>query len=61
MEPVQGEPWPIGRFSHAACCLNYDEDHPKLLVSGGVSDELEVLEDMWLLDVDSGKWTEVSI
>ena len=61
MERVQGEPWPLGRFGHAACCLNYGEAHPKLLVSGGVNQELEVMGDIWILDVDSGKWTQVKI
>ena len=59
MDRVQGEPWPLGRFSHAACCLNYGEANPKLLIFGGVNQELEVLGDMWILDVNTGKWTEV--
>ena len=61
VERAKGEPWPQGRFCHAACCLNYGEDHPQLLVFGGVNEQLQVLGDMWILDVDQGKWTEVSI
>ncbi len=61
MKPVQGEPWPVGRSSHAACCLNYGQDHPQLLVYGGLGDDRETLGDMWILDVDTGKWTEVSL
>ncbi len=61
VEPVEGEPWPVGRSSHAACCLNYDGNHPQLLVYGGVDDKKSVLRDMWILDVDSVKWTEVSV
>ena len=60
MEPVEGEPWPVGRSHHAACCLNYGEDHPQLLVHGGV-DSNSVLGDMWTLDVNTGKWTEVKM
>ena len=59
VEPEPGDPWPVERSSHAACCLNYDEDHPKLLISGGLDKDDNVLGDMWILDVDSGKWTEV--
>ena len=59
IESVQGEPWPVGRLGHAACCLNHGEGHPKLLVSGGVDKENKVLGDMWVLDIDSCKWTEV--
>ena len=61
MEPAQGDQWPEARFGHSACCLNYGEDHPIILVSGGLDNSLfgNVLGDMWILDVDGGKWTEV--
>ena len=58
MKPVQGEPWPVGRSVHAACCLNYDQDHPQLLVYGGRSSD-KTLGDMWTLYADTVKWTEV--
>ena len=58
MEPLLGVPQPMGRRCHGACCLNYGEDHPKVLISGGVKDR-DILGDMWILDVNSGKWTEV--
>ena len=50
-----------GRSVHAACCLNYGQDHPQLLVYGGLGNSLNALKDMWILDVDTGKWTEVSL
>ena len=31
-----GGPWPEERSSHAACCLNYGQQFPQLLVTGGV-------------------------
>ncbi len=61
VEPVEGEPWPVRRSGHAACCLNYGGDHPQLLVYGGVDDKKSVLRNMWVLDVDNVKWTEVSV
>ena len=60
MRPV-GAPWPAGRDSHAACCLNYGQDDPQVLVTGGVDENLNVLNDMWILDIKSGKWREVSV
>ena len=60
MDPIQGKVWSCARECHAACCLNYDEEHPKLLVSGGVDEEGKILGDMWILDINSGKWTKVS-
>ncbi len=59
MKPVQGEPWPVGRALHAACCLNYGQDHPQLLVYGGRDNDKKTLGDMWILDIDTDKWTEV--
>ena len=61
MEPAQGDQWPEARSNHSACALNYGEDCPTLLVSGGLDKDRKVLGDMWILDVDSGKWTEVRI
>ncbi len=61
VEPVEGEPWPVERSSHAACCLNYGRDHSQLLVYGGVDNKSNVLRNMWVLDVDIVKWTEVSV
>ncbi|XP_064393126.1 uncharacterized protein LOC135340711 isoform X2 [Halichondria panicea] len=60
VKPVQGEPWPVERSAHAACCLNYGQDHPQLLVYGGRGKSRDTLEDMWMLDVDIGKWTAVT-
>ena len=59
MESVPGVPKPVGRSYHAACCLNYGEDHIKVLISGGIDKDLNVLKDMWLMDIKSGRWTEV--
>ena len=59
MEPVQGDPWPEERSDHAACCLNYGDTHPKLMVHGGLGAGDKILEDFWILDIDTGKWTEV--
>ncbi len=59
MKPVLREPWPVGRSDHAACCLNYGQDLPQLLVHGGW--DRKVLGDLWILDVHTGKWAEVRI
>ncbi len=61
MEPVRGGPWPVERAAHAACCLNYGQDHPQLLVHRGVSNDGNTLGDIWRLDLVTGKWTEVSL
>ena len=57
---TQGESCPEGRESHAAVCLCYGGDHPQLLVTGGF-DGSSVLSDVWLLDVQSGRWREVRV
>ena len=56
MEPVEGDPWPLERAYHAACCLNYGDSHPKLMVYGGLGAGSKILG---LLDVANGKWIEV--
>ena len=58
---TQGESCPKGRSSHAAVCLGYGGDHPQLLVTGGWTGGVDVLRDVWLLDVQSGRWREVRV
>ena len=60
LEKPVGSPWPVGRDSHAACCLNYGERHPQLLVTGGVDSSDNTLQDAWILDVTCGRWSEVN-
>ena len=60
LESSVGTPWPTERSGHAACCLNYGEDHPQVLVTGGLDNNDKTLHDMWILDVNSGRWREVS-
>ena len=58
---TQGESCPKGRDEHAAVCLGYGGDHPQLLVTGGWAGGGDVLSDVWLLDVQSGRWKEVRV
>ena len=58
---------PVERSGHAAVCLGYGGDHPQLFITGGlgVGDKVlsigsEVLSDSWMLDLQSGRWREVS-
>ena len=58
-----GGPRPPARHSHAACCIAgplTGQEHPLLLVGGGCGRALDALNDMWVLDVDRGVWSEVS-
>ena len=59
LERPEGATWPVERSSHAATCLNYGDDHPQLLVTGGVDKMNKTISDAWLLDVNTGRWREV--
>ena len=52
-------PWPEERSSHAACCLNYGQQFPQLLVSGGLDRQRKPLADLWILDIERGNWRKV--
>ena len=56
-------PWPEERSAHAACCLNYGQQYPQLLVHGGLilNRHNRPLEDVWILDVERGNWRKVKI
>ena len=59
---TQGESRPKRRSRHASVCLGYGGDHPQLLVTGGLGITIgDVLSDVWLLDVQSGRWREVRV
>ena len=60
LERPEGAPWPGERGAHAACCLNYGEEYPQLLVTGGLDNNDTTLQDAWIMDVNSGRWREVS-
>ena len=54
---------PPGRSYHTACCiagLLTGQEYPLLMVVGGIK-EVDVLSDVWLLDVDKGVWSEVGM
>lgn len=51
----------MGRRNHAAVCVDYGGDHPQLLVTGGRDNANKILSDVWMLDLQSWKWKEVSI
>ena len=59
LERPEGDPWPVVRQAHAACCLNYDDHHPQLLVTGGLDKNYKTLSDAWLLDINTRRWREV--
>ena len=59
LERPEGATWPVERTDHAACCLNYGDDHPQLLVTGGVDKKNKTISDGWVLDVNTGRWREV--
>ena len=52
-------PWPEERSSHAACCLNYGQQFPQLLVSGGLDRQAKPLADLWILDIERENWRKV--
>ena len=61
MEPHEGEPWPVGRCLHAACCLGQAGDYIHLLVTGGQGRDGKPLKDVWLFDLSLKKWKEVRV
>ena len=60
LERPRGALWPVERSSHAATCLNYGEERPQLLVTGGVDSNDTTMQDAWILDINSGRWRKVS-
>ena len=47
------------RNGHAAACIEYGEDRPQLVISGGLGNGEKVLTDVWIMDVRSGSSKKV--
>ncbi len=58
---IKGESQPVERYNHSAVCLEYGGDHPHILVTGGLDEKKEVLDDAWILDISAGRWRKVSV
>ena len=56
-----GGPWPEQRGGHAACCLNYGQRFPQLLVTGGWDKQGRPLAEAWILDVERENWRKVRV
>ena len=55
---------PPVRESHTVCCVAgplTGQEHPLLMVVGGINGGLKALSDVWLLDVDKGVWSVVGM
>ena len=55
---------PRARHVHAACCIAgplTGQEHPLLMVVGGTANDILGFNDVWLLDVDEGVWSEVGM
>ena len=47
------------RTRHTAACIEYGGDRPQLVITGGLDAGNEVLNDVWIMDVQSGRWKKV--
>ena len=54
-------PWPEEMADHAAVCLNYGQQYPQLLVTGGLDRQDKPLADVWILDIERGNWRKVRL
>ena len=52
---------PEERDDHAACCLNYGQQFPLLLMTGGQDKQNKPLGDVWILDIERGNWRKVRL
>ena len=57
--PDSGEDSPTSRTLHAAACIEHGGDRPQLVITGGRDAGDKVLNDVWIMDVQSGRWNKV--
>ena len=47
------------RVCHAAACIEHGGDTPQLVIIGGLGAGYKILNDVWIMDVQSGRWKKV--
>ena len=47
------------RSGHAAVCIEHGGDRPQLAITGGLGAGDKVLNDVWIMDIQSGSWKKV--
>ena len=47
------------RSSPAAVCIEHGGDRTQLVIIGGLGASNKVLNDVWIMDVQSGRWKKV--
>ena len=47
------------RKYHAAVCIEHGGDRPQLVITGGLGAGDKVLNDVWIMDIKSGRWKKV--
>ena len=57
--PDGGGDTPTVRINHAAACIEHGGDRPQLVIIGGLGGGDKVLNDVWIMDVQSGRWKKV--
>ena len=57
--PDSGRDSPTVTYYHAADCIEHDGDRPQLVISGGLGAGDKVMNDVWIMDVQSGSWKKV--
>ena len=57
--PDSGGDTPTTRTLHAAACIEHGGDRPQLVITGGQDTSNKVLNDVWIMDVQSGRWKKV--
>lgn len=50
--------WPVGRDGHASCLLS-GPPNPQVLISGGWDKDNNLINDAWILNINSRAWKEV--
>ena len=57
--PDSGGDSPTSSTLHAAACIEHGGDRSQLVITGGRDAGNKVLNDVWIMDVQSGRWKKV--
>uniref|UniRef100_A0A1X7SNC8 Uncharacterized protein n=1 Tax=Amphimedon queenslandica TaxID=400682 RepID=A0A1X7SNC8_AMPQE len=58
-KPEAIDQWPVGRYFHAGAIIITGSDCPMLVISGGMDDDNDTLDDCWIFNITQHSWIKV--
>ncbi|XP_019852807.1 PREDICTED: uncharacterized protein LOC100632541 [Amphimedon queenslandica] len=60
-KPEKIDQWPVGRSYHAGAIIITASDSPMLVISGGLDENNDILDDCWIFNITQHSWIKLDV